>query len=96
MDSKTELTLDVQLITTDDYTKNYTILEGFLTNELYKLLPEIENTDLKWVDIKNRLGNELILNHYNTFKQKYIFSLCLNGLFVGGFTIYKLYTRFKK
>lgn len=95
MDQQVELTLDVKLVSSAN-DKNYTILEAFLTNELYNILPELDNNNLNWTDIKNRLGNSIISKQCPTYKKRYIVSLCLNGLFIGGFTIFKLYNRLKK
>ena len=93
--SQIELTLDVKLVSSNN-DKNYTILEAFLTNELYNILPEIDNNNINWIDIKNKLGNNIISKQCPTYKKRYIVSLCLNGLFIGGYAFLKLYNRFKK
>jgi hypothetical protein len=96
MENQKELALNVQLITITEPHKEHTVLEEFLTAELHKLIPEINNSDINWTDVKTKLGNELIDNNYPTFKKKYLFSLGLNGLLLTGILVSKLYNTLKK
>jgi len=95
MEPPKELALNVQLVSLSEPHKEHSILEEFLTTELHKLIPEINNNDINWTDVKNRLGNELINNNYSSFRTKYMFSLCLNVLIVTGIVATKAYTRFR-
>ena len=74
MENQKELALNVQLISISEPHKEHTILEEFLTTELHKLIPEINNNDINWTDVKSKLGNELIDNNYPTYRKQYLFS----------------------
>jgi len=93
MENQKELALNVQLITINTQDKNHTILEEFLTNELHRIIPEINNSNINWNDVKNKLGSELIINNSPKLKEKFLFSLGLNVLLIGGIfasTLYKI------
>ena len=96
MENQKELALNVQLISISEPHKEHTILEEFLTTELHKLIPEINNNDINWTDVKSKLGNELIDNNYPTYRKQYLFSLGLNGLLLTGILFSKLYNSLKK
>jgi len=96
MANQKELALNVQLISITEPHKEHTVLEEFLTNELHKIIPEINNSDINWTDVKTKLGNELIDNNYPTFRKRYLFSLGLNGLLLTGLLVSRLYNGFKK
>ena len=96
MANQKELALNVQLISISEPHKEHTILEEFLTIELHKLIPEINNNDINWTDVKNKLGNELINNNYPTFKDRYFFSLGVNVLLITGIAASALYKLIKK
>ena len=96
MENQKELALNVQLISVSEPHKEHTVLEEFLTSELHKLIPEINNNDINWTDVKSKLGNELIDNNYPKFRKRYLFSLGLNGLLVTGILLSRLYNGFKK
>jgi hypothetical protein len=95
METQKELALNVQLISISEPHKEHTVLEEFLTTELQKLIPEINN-DINWRDVKNKLGVELINNNYPTFKDKYFFSLGVNVLLIAGIATSVVYKLIKK
>jgi hypothetical protein len=96
MENQKELALNVQLISISEQHKEHTILEEFLTTELHKLIPEINNNDINWTDVKNKLGNELINNNYPTIKDRYFFSIGVNVLLITGIAASALYKLIKK
>jgi hypothetical protein len=93
---KKELALNVQLISISETHKDHTVLEEFLTSELHKLIPEIDNNYTNWRDVKTKLGNELINNNSPTMRKKYMFSLGLNGLLLVSIALSKLCSHLKK
>ena len=95
-ESNKELALNVELISTTQPHKDHTVLEDFLTTELHKLIPEINNSDINWRDVKSKLGVELINNNYPTIKNRYFFSMGINVLLVTGIAVTTVYKLFKK
>jgi hypothetical protein len=95
MEGQKELALNVELITINNQDKNHTVLEEFLTNELHRIIPEI-NSNINWNDVKNKLGNELIINSCPKLKEKYLLSLGINVLLIGGLFASKLYSIYRK
>ena len=96
MANQKELALNVQLISISEPHKEHTVLEEFLTTELHKLIPEINNNDINWTNVKNKLGVELINNNYPTFKDRYFFSLGVNVLLITGIAASALFKLIKK
>ena len=95
-ESNKELALNVELISISQPQKDHTILEDFLTTELHKLIPEINNSDINWRDVKTKLGIELINNNYPTFKNRYFFSMGINVILVTGIAATTVFKLFKK
>lgn len=97
MENQKELALNVQLITINKEDNNHTILEEFLTNELHRIIPEINNNNnINWNDVKNKLGTELVINNSPNLKEKFLLSLGLNVLLLSGIFASKLYNFIKK
>jgi hypothetical protein len=96
MEKQKELALNVQLISVSEPHKEHTILEEFLTCELHKIIPEINNNYNNWKDVKSKLGNELINNNCPTMRKKYLFSLGLNAVLLTGIVLSKFLTNSKK